>query len=77
MNTEYNGWANFATWNVATHLMESFYDLIYSTEGTYSDLQEILLDELGITVTPDLESYHGADLDRHALDRLLTEMRED
>ena len=75
--TEFNGWANYATWNVATWLMEEFYDLIYSTEGSYQDFQAILLDELGIIVTPDLESYHGADLDRAALDRLLAEIRED
>lgn len=79
MNTEYNGWANFATWNVATWLMdyEGYYNLVRSTEGSYKDLSSILSDEFNLKVTPDGESFLGRDLDREALNNLLEELRKD
>ena len=79
MNTEYNGWANFATWNVALWLSndEFLYNLCRETEGSYKDLEAILLNEFNFIVTPDGESFHGRDLDRVALNNLLEELRED
>lgn len=75
----YHGWTNNATWNVALWLSndQRLYNLVRSTEGSYKDLSSILLDEFDMIVTPDLESFHGRDLDHEQLNKLLKEIRED
>ena len=72
-------YSNYATANVALWLSEDegLYKIVKSTEGSYKDLQAIFLEEFQLIVTPDLESFHGRDLDHHELNVLLHELRED
>jgi len=69
----YNGWKNWATWNVALWLGndESIYKMARRCAG-YTDLVE-KFEALGLFRTPDGASYNDPDLDIYALDELLME----
>ena len=69
--SEYNGWANWATWNVALWLGndESLYKLARRFVQ-YKDLANHLV-ESGTYNTPDGASYQDPELDTYALDELL------
>jgi hypothetical protein len=74
--SDYNGWKNYETWNVALWINndEGLYSL--ASECTcYDDLADQLR-ECSITETPDRVSYSDSGLDRRALDRTLKELRE-
>lgn len=73
--SNYNGWKNYETWNIALWINndEGLYNL--ASECTdYNDLAEQLR-ECSITETPDRVSYNDSGLDRLALDGVLGEMR--
>lgn len=78
MTTEkrYNGWTNYATWNVALWLGndEGLYNLAkgYRSQG-YEALATTLRDDLGLRETPDGVAYNDSGLDIKALDELLSE----
>ena len=65
---EYNGWKNWATWNVALWLGndESLYKMARRFVN-YKDIAQELVD-CGIAATPDGASYTDPDLDTYALD---------
>jgi len=65
---EYNGWKNWATWNVALWLGND--DSLYKMARrfvNYKDIAQELVD-CGIAATPDGASYTDPDLDTYALD---------
>lgn len=70
---EYNGWKNWATWNVALWLGndESLYK-ISRRYVRYADLVD-RLEEMETFRTPDGASYNDPDLDTYALDEMLME----
>ena len=70
-NTSYNGWKNWATWNVALWLGndESLYKIARRFVN-YKDIAQELVD-CGIAATPDGASYTDPDLDTYALDEWL------
>ena len=67
----YNGWKNWATWNVALWLGndESLYKMARRFVN-YKDIAQELVD-CGIAATPDGASYTDPDLDTYALDEWL------
>lgn len=67
----YNGWKNWATWNVALWLGndESLYKMARRFVN-YKDLAQELVD-CGAPTTPDGASYTDPDLDTYALDEWL------
>jgi len=67
----YNGWKNWATWNVALWLGndENLYKMARRFVN-YKDLAQELVDR-GTPVTPDGASYNDPDLDTYALDEWL------
>ena len=71
-NTTFNGWKNWATWNVALWLGndEELYRLSRRFVH-YKDLADYLKMEFDTTQTPDGASYSDPDLDTYALDEWL------
>ena len=67
----YNGWKNWATWNVALWLGndENLYKMARRFVR-YADLVDYL-EEMGTFRTPDGASYNDPDLDTYALDEWL------
>ena len=67
----YNGWKNWATWNVALWLGndENLYKMARRFVN-YKDIAQELVD-CGIAATPDGASYTDPDLDTYALDEWL------
>ena len=71
-DTTYNGWKNWATWNVFLWLGndENLYE-IARTFVNYKDLAEHLRLSYGLTGTPDGARYDDSELDTYALDKWL------
>lgn len=73
-STKYNGWANYATWNVATFLTneESLYNLV----KRYDNWQKAktTLSWYNITETIDGISFDDPELDTQELDNMLSEL---
>ncbi len=72
--TDYNGWTNYETWNVALWINndEGLCSLA-SDCRTYNDLAEQLR-ECGVTETPDQVPYNDSGLDRQELDEVIREL---
>jgi hypothetical protein len=68
MSDTYNGWKNYATWNVALWIGndEGLYNLAREC-GSYSEFKHQMRDA-GITETPDHVAYNDSGLDTEALD---------
>jgi hypothetical protein len=76
MNQEYNGWANWETWNVALWIGndESLYhDAKYFRNKGFKEFAEYLRG-FGIVETPDGAAYNDSGLDIEALDKMLGEL---
>lgn len=70
-NTTFNGWKNWATWNVALWLGNDEYLYRFSRRFvSYKDLANAL-EEVGTLSTPDGANYKDQDLDTYALDEWL------
>ena len=74
-DTEYNGWTNYETWNVALWIGndEGLYRLAKGCES-WDELQEILIDDLGATQTPDGVLYNDPALNGVELDEMIQEL---
>ena len=75
MQTEnYNGWKNWATWNVALWIQndQSLYTAAKECR-TYSSLVNIL-EEFGRIETPDGAEWKDKDLDIPALDEMISDL---
>ena len=77
-NTEYNGWKNYQTWNVALW--------INSDEGlnkaslaydNYNDFAEFMWFGMGSTHTTDGVAWKDPELDYERLDEMLKEAHDD
>jgi hypothetical protein len=71
-DTTYNGWKNWATWNVSLWLGndENLYGIARKFVN-YKDLAEHLRLSYGLTGTPDGARYDDSELDTYALDEWL------
>lgn len=70
----YNGWKNWATWNVALWLGNDEHLYFISRRfAYYKDLVEHLKLEYGFESTPDGAKYNDPDIDEEALDAWLLE----
>ena len=76
-NKTYQGWANYATWNVALWINndEGLYNLakVYRHTG-YKSLVEMLRDELDFRETPDGVALNDSGLDIDELDAMMEEL---
>lgn len=75
MSEQYNGWANYQTWNVALWIGndEGLYELAKGF-SSYADFAESMRDELGSAETPDGVAWNDSGLDTDALDEMLSEL---
>jgi len=69
--TTYNGWKNWATWNVALWLGND--ENLYRLSRRFVNYKDLAneLEEMGTTSTPDGANYKDEDLDTYALDEWL------
>jgi len=75
---DYNGWANYETWNVALWIQndEGIYVMarrMKRLKYPYLSLVQAL-SEIGITETPDGAKYNDRNLDRMALNEMMQEL---
>ena len=72
----YNGWSNYATWNVALWIGndEGLYDAAREFTN-YQDLVELLY-ECGSTETPDGVKWNDPELNHIELNEMLEELRD-
>ena len=73
--SDYNGWKNYETWNVALWLgNDEGLNSLASRCRSYKELIEQLR-ECGCTETPDGVAYNDSGLDRDELDEVIEEIR--
>jgi len=75
MTTEYNGWKNYETWNVALWLNNDEYLYDMTCKSRISDYSD-LLKALPFTHTPDDVDFHSPEIDTDAMDALIRENQE-
>ena len=78
IDTTYNGWANYETWNVSLYIGndEGLYHLAMDTAkngGTYGDLVNTLY-ECGSTETPDGVKWDDVNIDGIEVNEMMTEL---
>ncbi len=74
MSKEYNGWANYETWNVGLWVLntESLYHMARRAID-YSHLVQNLA-EIGVHETGDGVKYDDPELDENELDRMILDL---
>ena len=77
LNTTYNGWANYETWNVALWIQndESLYNIAMES-GDYEAFVEFMLDVFGKTQTPDGVLYNDSSVNVFEINEMLQELRD-
>ena len=78
IDTTYNGWANYETWNVSLYIGndEGLYNLAKDTAkdgGTYGDLVAMLR-ECGSKETPDGVKWDDVNIDGIEVNEMMTEL---
>ena len=74
-DTQYNGWTNYETWNVALWIGND--EFLYNTAKgceTWDELQEILIDDLEMNKTPDGVLYNDPALNGIELTEMINEL---
>ena len=73
-NKQYNGWTNYATWNVALWIGndEGLYHIARRCRDYESFASEMR--EVGVTETPDKVAYNDSGLDTDELDEMIKEL---
>ena len=80
MNKTYNGWKNYATWNVALWIGndEGFYRAAvdFSRNCKARAVYRLFVESMGLsgTRTPDRVKWDGRDLDYRALNAMMREL---
>lgn len=70
-DTTYNGWKNWATWNVALWLGND--EFLYKLSRRFVSFKDLAnhLENAGMFATPDGASFKDEDLDTYSLDEWL------
>lgn len=73
--TSYNGYANYETWNAALWIGNdySLYSIALQCDD-YAEFQEIMIDDLGMSCTPDGVLWNDAELNHNELDEVIKEL---
>jgi hypothetical protein len=72
LETGYNGWANYETWNVSLWLQndEGLYDLAKNFTD-YNDIVSVLYEEFGVTETKDGVKFNDSKINRIEMNEML------
>ena len=84
MDTTFNGWANYSTWNVSLYINNEYpfykaaqsyvsYQKELGLDVSYTEFTQYFMDLLG-TITPDGVSWTHPELDTDELDEMLEEI---
>jgi len=73
--TEYNGWTNFETWNVAVWIgSDEGLEELARESGDYKTFRETMREDFETTETPDKVAYNDSGLNITELDNMITEL---
>lgn len=72
LETGYNGWANYETWNVSLWIQndEGLYDLAKNFTD-YDDIVSVLYEEFGVTETKDGVKFNDSKINRIEMNEML------
>lgn len=74
-DTSYNGWSNYETWNVALWIQNDYPLYRIATQcSDYAEFQELMIDDMGMSCTPDGVLWNDAELNHIELDDVIKEL---
>ena len=71
----YNGYANYETWNVALWIQNDYglYRMALRC-GDYAEFQEFMIDDFGMSCTPDGVLWNDSELNHVELDEVIANL---
>ena len=75
ISKSYNGYANYETWNAALWIQNDYG--LYRTAlqcGDYAEFQELMIDDLGMSCTPDGVLWNDPELNHIELDEVIANL---